>query len=255
MHKLFLINDSTEQYKTLVETAKLQNICNLGFYEKHHIIPKSLGGSNDLINLVLLTPIEHLKAHELLTQMTFGTFKAKMSYAYWMMINVSNDNQERIKLLPEEFEKVKKLRADLKTLDETKNKIGQSRKNKIAVYNSDINIFKFIGQADLPHYEILGYSRGERPKSENHKKAISNTNKIKGILPKSLGWNKGLTKFTSPSVAKGTAHMIGKPAWNKGKPGTGFGDPKINPMNNPESIKKMLESRKRNKEKNANKKI
>lgn len=32
-------------------------------YEKHHIIPKCLGGSNDVNNLVLLTPREHLLAH------------------------------------------------------------------------------------------------------------------------------------------------------------------------------------------------
>jgi|688.fasta_scaffold623815_1 hypothetical protein len=41
----------------------------------------------------------------------------------------------------------------------------------------------------------------------------------------------------------------GKSSWNKGIKGTGFGDPKINPMSNPESVKKMLETRKINKEK------
>jgi hypothetical protein len=35
----------------------------------------------------------------------------------------------------------------------------------------------------------------------------------------------------------------------KGLIGTGFGDPKTNPMNNPESVKKMLETRKINREK------
>jgi hypothetical protein len=41
----------------------------------------------------------------------------------------------------------------------------------------------------------------------------------------------------------------GKSSWNKGLKGTGFGNPKTNPMSNPESVKKMLESRKINKEK------
>jgi hypothetical protein len=41
----------------------------------------------------------------------------------------------------------------------------------------------------------------------------------------------------------------GKSSWNKGIKGTGFGDPKTNPMSNPESVKKMLETRKINREK------
>ena len=41
----------------------------------------------------------------------------------------------------------------------------------------------------------------------------------------------------------------GKSSWNKGVTGTGFGNPKTNPMNNPDSVKKMLETRRINKEK------
>ena len=41
----------------------------------------------------------------------------------------------------------------------------------------------------------------------------------------------------------------GKSSWNKGLKGTGFGNPKTNPMNNPASVKKMLETRKINREK------
>jgi hypothetical protein len=37
-----------------------------GYVEKHHIIPKSLGGSNDSANLVVLTGREHWVAHLLL---------------------------------------------------------------------------------------------------------------------------------------------------------------------------------------------
>ena len=40
----------------------------------------------------------------------------------------------------------------------------------------------------------------------------------------------------------------GHPAWNKGIPGTGFGNLETNPMKNPESVQKMLDSRKKNKE-------
>jgi len=38
-------------------------------YERHHILPKALGGTNDETNLVLLTPREHLFAHLCLVRM------------------------------------------------------------------------------------------------------------------------------------------------------------------------------------------
>jgi hypothetical protein len=41
----------------------------------------------------------------------------------------------------------------------------------------------------------------------------------------------------------------GKSSWNKGKKGTGFGDPNLNPMKNPDIVKKMLAARKLNREK------
>jgi len=56
-------------------------------------------------------------------------------------------------------------------------------------------------------------------------------------------------KSTGKSNPKISESRKGKSSWNKGLKGTGFGDPKINPMNNPESIKKMLETRKINREK------
>ena len=54
-------------YTVLIEKANKQNRSKkLDYYESHHIIPKSLGGSNDHNNLVLLTPREHYIAHLLL---------------------------------------------------------------------------------------------------------------------------------------------------------------------------------------------
>lgn len=44
--------------------SRLDRVCNDDFYyEKHHIIPKSLGGTNKKDNLVKLTPKEHFLAH------------------------------------------------------------------------------------------------------------------------------------------------------------------------------------------------
>ena len=40
-----------------------------GYKERHHVIPKCMGGSDDVENLVDLTPEEHFLAHQLLVKM------------------------------------------------------------------------------------------------------------------------------------------------------------------------------------------
>jgi hypothetical protein len=55
------------------------------YYERHHIIPRCLGGSNDKSNLILLTAKEHYIAHRLLC-MIYPTHE-KILYAMWCMIN------------------------------------------------------------------------------------------------------------------------------------------------------------------------
>ena len=56
----------------------------LKYTEKHHAIPKSLGGENTGENIVPLTPKEHFIAHLLLAKIYGG----KMWYAAFMMSNM-----------------------------------------------------------------------------------------------------------------------------------------------------------------------
>jgi hypothetical protein len=53
-----------------------------GYIEKHHIIPRSLGGSNDKENIVSLSGREHYIAHLLLARFNRCS---KTAYALWMM--------------------------------------------------------------------------------------------------------------------------------------------------------------------------
>ncbi len=53
-------------YNRLIERAKTRNIDE--GYERHHIIPKCMGGNNKE-NIVRLTPEEHYVAHQLLVKM------------------------------------------------------------------------------------------------------------------------------------------------------------------------------------------
>lgn len=55
-------------YKELIDFAKSQTRCkgDGNYYEKHHILPRCMGGTNDKNNLILLTLAEHVQAHYLL---------------------------------------------------------------------------------------------------------------------------------------------------------------------------------------------
>ena len=77
-------------YNQIIDRAK--NEIREGYLEKHHIIPKSLGGSNDPCNLVLLTAREHYLCHWLLAKQTNDK---KMWLAFSMMA-VFSDKHQRI---------------------------------------------------------------------------------------------------------------------------------------------------------------
>lgn len=74
-----LTNKYSKLYFKITSNAK-QRI-NQGYTETHHIIPQSLGGSNDTENLVELTAREHFVCHWLLVKMTEGDERGKMLYA------------------------------------------------------------------------------------------------------------------------------------------------------------------------------
>jgi hypothetical protein len=70
-------------YESIITHAKHR--VNTFPIERHHILPKSIGGSNDSSNIVKLSYREHFLCHLLLTKMTQGTERRKMLYALWMM--------------------------------------------------------------------------------------------------------------------------------------------------------------------------
>ena len=66
-------------YQNITDRARSRTLD--GYVERHHVIPRSLGGSNDADNLVSLTAREHFVCHWLLTKMYTGEAKSKMIYA------------------------------------------------------------------------------------------------------------------------------------------------------------------------------
>jgi len=64
--------------------------------EKHHIIPKSMGGANIKSNIAILTPREHALAHLLLVKFLTGKHKAKMVCALKAMIGYRTKNRNQL---------------------------------------------------------------------------------------------------------------------------------------------------------------
>ena len=77
------MNKYTHWYNQIVDRARFRIIDT--YTETHHIQPRSLGGTDDIHNLVELTAREHFICHWLLVKMTTGEDHYKMLNALRMM--------------------------------------------------------------------------------------------------------------------------------------------------------------------------
>ena len=112
------------------------------YTERHHIVPRCLGGTNDPLNVVRLTPEEHYLAHQLLVKIYPDN--PKLVYAAMLMTQCSNGKRTNNKLfgwikrrmaearrVPHNDErKLNNSKAQLgkKLTEETKAKMSASRK-------------------------------------------------------------------------------------------------------------------------------
>lgn len=130
---MYLPNKYSNWYSNIIETARSRPSIE-GYFEKHHIIPKSMGGSNTKENLVKLTPREHFICHWLLTKMVSGSDTIKMKRALWRMLVKGTDFQQRY--LPNSYTyealRIKHgyLRKGHITPDNVKQKISNANKGK-----------------------------------------------------------------------------------------------------------------------------
>ena len=186
-----LFNNSkyTRWYYNIIQRAQLRTIN--GYKEKHHIIPRSLGGTDESSNLVNLTAKEHYIVHLLLPYMLLDPeHKKKMWGALRCMSKLIYKTHRRYvgsarfyqkakentdfgtrrgkKQTPEE---IAKRSASLKgrvRSEETKRKIGQANKGKVRCPISEHTRIK------------LSKARKGRKLSEETKQKISEASKKRG---------------------------------------------------------------------------
>jgi hypothetical protein len=132
-----------KHYDKLIENAKLRSIIPTEYKEKHHIIPKCMGGSNEKENLVDLLPEEHLLSHLLLVKLypdhhgliysaiRMSNYKKLTCKEYaWVKIRYSNSLKLNNKMSDVNREKLSKRQTEnnIATRTDVRAKISQAKK-------------------------------------------------------------------------------------------------------------------------------
>lgn len=171
-------------YNQIIQRA--QNRTLTTYIEKHHIIPKCLGGINEKENIVELTAREHYLCHSLLCEIYSNNISLKR--AHWLMANKPANKFQKRKYkissreynrLREEFSKINskylkgnKYWVGRKHTDETKKKMSEIARNrsKETLQKMSVSAKKRI--------RIIGWHHSEKVKqkirenSSNSKKVI-----------------------------------------------------------------------------------
>jgi hypothetical protein len=151
-------NKYKKWYDTIIKKA--QNRVTEEYTELHHILPRSLGGSNNDENLVSLTIREHFICHILLTKFTSGEDRNKMLYAVILMKG-GNDKQPRY-INSRLYESVKLLFAkNRKTMTGEKNSFYGKKHSAETRAKMSASKKKLYGNGNHPH---IGMKRSEEVK-------------------------------------------------------------------------------------------
>ena len=133
----FLQNKYLRWYQSIVLTA--QKRVPIGYVEKHHIVPRSLGGTDSASNIVSLTAREHFVCHMLLTRITSGHHQVLMKFALGKFIQTA-PGQER-SFTSWEYNKIREAisqaRTGRKHSDDARKKMSDKRKGR-APWNKGI---------------------------------------------------------------------------------------------------------------------
>lgn len=140
-----------------ITNSRLNNIPS-GYKERHHILPKSIGGGDEINNLVYLTAREHFICHYLLTKMfKEGTFEwYKMNHAFMFM---KSDNSERERYFNSKLYDSKRINFS-KVMSESQEGSKNSQFGRIWICNVDQEVNKKIHKSELEFYYSRKWIKG-----------------------------------------------------------------------------------------------
>ncbi len=165
----------TKIYNNIIEHARTRELD--GYKEKHHILPSSLGGTNDTTNLVTLSAREHFICHYLLTKMY-----DKSTVEYYKMLNAfimmkcSNTIQSRY--FNSHLYETKKVEYS-KMVSMKQTGVGNSQYGSLWIYNLDLKKSKKIQKNEIDTWLSKGWLLGRKLNFNNPSSTIT-----RSIIPR-----------------------------------------------------------------------
>jgi hypothetical protein len=166
---MFLQNKYTTWYNKIIDKAKSRLL--EGYSEIHHIIPRSLGGTDDPNNLIQLTAREHFICHLLLTKMVEGPLLYKMQKAAQLMYYVTGPGQQRYRTNNRIYELLK---TSLIVPEDVRLKMSVAQKERFATTSGT-----FLGKQHTLETRKKMSLAASKPRSILWKQSASNNRKGK----------------------------------------------------------------------------
>lgn len=163
-------------YNQLIQRARTRSLD--GYCEKHHILPRCMGGNDAKDNIVKLTAKEHFLAHKLLVRIY-----PKNKGVWFALIAMGRLHQFKSRIFSSERETAAFMRTGFKYSEESKKKMSLAKANKPSV--SPETTFKKgsipwnIGKFGKDHH-LYGKKR-----TAEQKKKMSEAMKKAGVKPPS----------------------------------------------------------------------
>lgn len=98
----FVHNKYARWYFAIIDRRRTEKVN--GYSERHHVLPRSLGGGQDVVRL---TAREHFICHRLLVKMTIGANKRKMIFAAYALAHYRAPNRSTIEVSSRVYQKLK----------------------------------------------------------------------------------------------------------------------------------------------------
>lgn len=188
---IFINNKYTKVYYSIINSAKIKSYT--GYTENHHIVPKSLGGTNDKNNLVRLSAREHFICHKLLMKMVTGNARYKMIEAFSYF---SNNSKRKLIFNSRQIEEIRSANAEASSKRNKGNEFYKFRNpanenlKKLRAKNAANSkwINNGVEEKFTPEYEYLvkyeNFSYGRLPEIKNKLAGPRGPLKVKRIINK-----------------------------------------------------------------------
>ena len=170
----FLHNKYTLLYFQIIKNRQEKEF--IGYTENHHIIPKSLNGTNEISNLVKLSAREHFICHLLLPKMVSGYHRQLMQSALGFMVRSTDSRIKRYAPRSSILYAIARQACITSHSSETKKKISETLKKyyeenperKEIISKKMSIVHKGISKSAITRSRMSIFQQG-RPKSEEQK--------------------------------------------------------------------------------------